>query len=88
MVSSLGNERHIDSSFPFETIRVFGKSTKEKSIGEMTENLARWRSEMVARTYYATKKLELEYLARISGACTGKAWEGISRTSQEGIGTS
>ena len=53
----------------------------------MSENLARWRSEMVARTYYATKKLELEYLARISGACTGKAWEGISRTSQEGIGT-
>ena len=56
LVSSLGNERHIDSSFPFERIRVFDKSTKEEGIGEMSKNLARWRSEMVARTYYATKK--------------------------------
>ena len=41
LVSSLKNERHIDSSFPFETIRVFDSSTKEKGIGEMTKNLAR-----------------------------------------------
>ena len=41
LVSSLENERHIDSSFPFETIRVFDKSTKEKGIGEMSKNLAR-----------------------------------------------
>ena len=56
LVSSLINERHIDSSSPFETIQVFDRSTKEKSISEISENLARWRSEMVARTYYATKK--------------------------------
>ena len=45
LVSSLENKRHIDSFFPFETIRVFDRSTKEKSIGEMSENLARWRIE-------------------------------------------
>ena len=56
LVSSLGNERHIDSSFTFETIRVSDKSTKEKGIGKMSENLTRWRSKIVARTYYATKK--------------------------------
>ena len=76
LVSSHENERHIDSSFPFETIRVFDKSTKEKGIGQMSKNLARWRSEMVARTYYATKKEG----ARIS--CENFKmvyWEGMGR---------
>ena len=56
LVLSLETERHIDGSFPFETIRVFDRSSREKSVGKMSEDLARWRSEMVARTYYATKK--------------------------------
>ena len=53
LVSSLENERHIDSFFPFETIRVFDNSTKEKGISEISKNLARWRSERVARTCYS-----------------------------------
>ena len=76
LVSSLGNEHHIDSSFPFETIWVFDKSTKEKGIGKMSKNLARWRSKMVARTYYATKKEG----ARISRENFGLVyWEGMGK---------
>ena len=75
-MSSLENERHIDSSFPFETIRVFDRSTKEKSIGEMSENLARWRSNMVARTYYSSKK-ERSRISRENFKLV--YWEGMGR---------
>ena len=87
LVSSLRNECHIDSFFPFETIQIFDKSTKENSVGEISKNLARLRSEMVARAYYATKKEG----ARIS--CKNFKlvhWEGMGRhlkNKQDCIGT-
>ena len=85
LVPSLVNERHIDSSFPFETIKIFDKTTKEKGIDKMRENLARWRSKMVARTYYASKKERARISRKKLDCCTANAWEGISKTSKDGI---
>ena len=56
LIAFMTTQGFIKNHFPFKTVRVTNKVTREKGIGDMSENLARWQSYMTAKVYFATKK--------------------------------
>ena len=46
----------IEPDLPYEQIKVIDKTTKEKAVGSIADNLSKWRGRRMCRNLFANRK--------------------------------